>query len=392
MGASTKARLFKETGASSLQPVQRVEPMEGRKMLTLKSHQHHAQSWMDRLKVVAILCLALLPAFSAAAADADYFKGKTLTIMVGSKAGGGTDTTARLVAQHWADHIPGNPTIRIRNVPLSSAAGNMIQENTRPDGLTVGVFAGGGTLGPVARKSAQVKYDPLEWGIVGSIERGPTVLLIRKSALDRLKDPKAKPVAMGSVSTDRPQDAMALYGAEYLDWNLKFVLGYPASKEMYLAFERGEIDMFGSGTGKILERFIGSGEAVPLAADELRKDYPSVPVFEKLLEQHGKKPSGLDWRTFQAWTGPSGVDKFFVTPPGTPDHVLQTLQQSFIALEKDPEFNEQADKILGSAAIVVPGEKTKKMIRAALVVDPDVRQRAHELRMKYGLPPVSDLE
>ncbi len=333
--------------------------------------------------------LALIAAASTAAAQ-DFYKGKTLTVVVASNPGGGTDTTARLATRFWADHIPGKPEILIRNKPVNVIAANELQHQTRPDGLTVGVFAGGDTLGPVARKAAAVKFDPTIWGHIGSIERGSTIQIVRKSALDRLKDPKAKPVAVGSVAADRPQDAMALFGSEYLGWNIKFVLGYPSSSEVYLAFERGEIDMFGSGTNKILRRFIDSGEAVALAAESPRRDFPNVPVFEAYLGD--KKPAGNEWQAFRAWAGPSTIDKFFVVPPGTPDAHLQTLRSSFMAATKSPEFEKQAEATLGDGFNILSGEDTHAQIKAVLIVTPEVQQVANALRKKYSLPVVTDLK
>jgi tripartite-type tricarboxylate transporter receptor subunit TctC len=208
--------------------------------------------------------------------------------------------------------------------------------------------------------------------------------MVRKAAFDRLKDPKAKPVIIGSVSTDRPQDAMALFGAEYLGWNIKFVIGYPSSNEIYLAFERGEIDVFGSGTTKILKRFMDDGSALPLVAETKRPDYPDVPTFEQALGD--KKPSGVDWQVFRSWAGPSSVDKFFVTPPGTPADPLKILRTSFKALENDPAFNAQAGEILGDGFNILTGEETQSVIRDVLSESREVVERTNALRKKYGLP------
>lgn len=342
--------------------------------------------------VVRLAGLAVLGAMSlsAAAMAQDYYKGKTLTIVVASNPGGGTDTTARLLTRYWGNHIPGNPEIVVRNKPLGVIAANDLQHSTRPDGLTVGAFAGGGTLGPVSRKTAAVKYDPLSWGFIGSIERGSTILMVRKSAYDRMMNSKAKPVAAGSVSTDRPQDAMALFGAEYLGWNVKFVLGYPSSNELYMAFERGEIDMFGSGTNSILKRFIDTGEAVALSAEAPRADYPNVPTFDQVLGD--KKPTGDQWQAFRAWSGPSAVDKFFVVPPGTPVSQLEILRASFKSATEDKDFQAQADTMLGDGFNMMSGPQVQETIRDVLVLSPNVVSVANGLRKKYGLPLASELK
>ena len=349
----------------------------------------HARRMVARFVLPAVLvgALGVVADSNARAAETDYYKGKTFTVMVATRPGGGTDTVGRLVARFWSDHIPGNPDILVRNKPLQVIGANDLHNRVRPDGLTVGVFAGGGSLGPVARHSKSVRYDPTKWGFVGSIERGPSILLIRESALPRLRDPKAEPVAMGSVNTDRPQDAMAIFGMEYMGWNLKFVLGYPNSNSFYLAYGRGEIDMFGSGTTKIIERFIKDEGAVPLAAEVDRPDMPKVPTFEKLMGDN--KPKGVKWDAYRAWAGPSSVDKYFAVSPGTPKALLNILRASFQATTQDPEFVKQARNILGGGYVVLDGPATRALVEGAIVIPEGALKEITALRVKYGLPKIS---
>ena len=318
---------------------------------------------------------------------ADFYKGKTLTVMIASRAGGGTDTTGRLVARFWGDHIPGKPKVLVRNKTLQVLTANELHNKIRPDGLTVAVFAGGGSLGPFARKSSSVRYDPRKWGLAGSIERGPSIQMLRKSAFKKMMDPKGKPIAMGSVSSDRPQDAIAVFGAEYLGWNLKFVLGYPSSSSIYLAYGRGEIDMFGSGTAKIINRFLKDEGAMPIAAQFRRKDLPNVPSFIEVLGD--KKPTGDKWAAFNAWTGPSAVDKYFALSPGTPKDRIAILQKSFKATTDDPRFAKQATNILGGGYSVLGAAETMKLIEDAVTISPGALKEISRLRKKYGLPKVS---
>ncbi|MBT3792977.1 MAG: hypothetical protein HOF95_08155 [Rhodospirillales bacterium] len=318
---------------------------------------------------------------------AEYYKGKTFTVMVASRPGGGTDTTGRLVARFWSRHIPGTPDIVVRNKPLQLIGANDLTHKVRPNGLTVGVFAGAGSLGPVARKSSAVRYDPTKWGFVGAVERGPSLQLVRKSAMKNLMDPNAKPIAMGSVSSDRTQDAIAVFGAEYLGWNLKFVLGYPNSSAIYLAFGRGEIDMFGSGTTKILNRFINDEGAVPVSAQTRRADFPNVVTFDELLG--AKKPTGDKWAAFQAWTGPSNVDKYFAVTKGTPKNLLKTLQVSFKATTNDPDFIKAARNILGTGYSILSPAETARLVAGAITISPGALKEIVRLRKKYNLPKVS---
>jgi tripartite-type tricarboxylate transporter receptor subunit TctC len=340
--------------------------------------------------------ISLVAGFLAAAtnpvlaADQDYYKGKVLTMIIGSKPGGGTDTTARLVARFWGNLIPGKPRVLVRNKGVQVTAANEMHNTTRPDGLTVNVYADAGSLGPLRRGSKSVKYNPLQWGIVGSIDRGPSILLIRKAAMDRLNDRSKPPVTIGSVSTDRAQDAMTLFGAEAVGWNIKFVLGYPSSNQIYLAFERGEIDMFGSGTDDIIARFLKGGAAVPLAAEVARPDYPDVPTYEQVLGN--KKPTGTMWKAYRTWGGGNAVDKYFATPPKTPADILRILRVSFVQTGKDPEFRKTANDTLGGGFVTISGEETFERIEGSLNIPADVHDLVRKLRAKYGLPQVSKMK
>jgi hypothetical protein len=332
---------------------------------------------------IGLTVLAAVPEFAVAA---DFYKGKTLTVMIASRPGGGTDTTARLVARYWGNHIPGKPQVLIRNKPLQAAGANDLQTQVRPDGLTVGVFAGGGTLGPALRKSSAVRYDLKAWEYVGSIDRGPSVQLIRKSALERLTNPKLPPVAHGSVSTDRTQDSVAAFGAIYLGWNLKFVLGYPNSNAIYLAYGRGEIDMFGSGTDKILDRFIKQEGAAPLVVEKPRSDYPGAPVFEDLLKKKGLTKE--QWAAYRQWTGSNAIDKFFALPPKTPAGPRDILRTSFNATAANPTFKKDADNILGDGYVPIDGEKTRQLIVDAIDQNPEGVKVVKAMRAKLGLPQI----
>jgi tripartite-type tricarboxylate transporter receptor subunit TctC len=183
---------------------------------------------------------------------------------------------------------------------------------------------------------------------------------------------------------------MALFGAEYLGWNIKFVLGYPGSNELYLSFERGELDMFASGTAEIVNRFVKSGVAVPLAAANRRSDFPDVPSFEELLGN--KKPSGVEWQAFYACASADLVDKYFAAPPKVPSAIVKTLRDSFMATLKDEAFLAQAQKVLADGVIPVSVEELREHIKEAIDIPPEVATQVLALRKKYNLPIGADAQ
>src|SRR5919205_1485832 len=123
------------------------------------------------------LAAALLP---LAAAAQPNFSGKTITIVVGYKAGGGYDTAARLLARHLPNHLPGKPTVIVQNMPGGNSiiAANHIYNVAKPDGLTIGTF---NRNLPIAQLTGVqgVKYDMTKFECIGSAANESTILAIR---------------------------------------------------------------------------------------------------------------------------------------------------------------------------------------------------------------------
>src|ERR671925_201227 len=147
--------------------------------------------------------LALLAALVAVPAYAQYYAGKTVTIVVGYKTGGGYDATARLLARHLPKHIPGKPTIIVQNMPGANSmiAANHVYNVAKPDGLTIGTF---NRNLPIAQltKVQGVKFDMTKFAWIGSAASEATILAIRADlpykSFAELKNAK-EPVIVGAT-------------------------------------------------------------------------------------------------------------------------------------------------------------------------------------------------
>src|SRR5215470_3714763 len=129
---------------------------------------------------VGLAILSLLVA-AARADDAVSFKGKTITMIVGSPAGGGTDSSARLIASLIASHLPGSPPVIVRNIPGAQGltAMNYFVKQVAPDGLTL-MTASTTQADPMLYRKPQSQFDPTTYSFIGGVGRGGTVMLIRK--------------------------------------------------------------------------------------------------------------------------------------------------------------------------------------------------------------------
>src|SRR5256714_6897395 len=124
-----------------------------------------------------VAALGVLPAIAAAQAN---FAGKTVTIIVGYKPGGGYDATARMLARHLPNHLPGKPTVIVQNMPGGNSiiAANHIYNVAKPDGLTIGTFNRNLPIGQLTRVQG-VKFDMLKFAWIGSAANEATILAIR---------------------------------------------------------------------------------------------------------------------------------------------------------------------------------------------------------------------
>src|SRR6185312_12942823 len=154
---------------------------------------------IGRLLLLPFILVALPVTASTAALCETSFRGKTITMLVGSQAGSGTDATGRAVARVLGKYLPGTPTVVVQNMPGANGvtAMNYFMLRTKPDGLTV--FMGANSIvDPLTYRRANAQYDPTTIRIVGGIGRGGTLVFISREAEKRLTDKSAAPVMIGN--------------------------------------------------------------------------------------------------------------------------------------------------------------------------------------------------
>ena len=336
--------------------------------------------------LASVLTGVVLCAGGAMAAD-DYYAGKTVTVLVSSSPGGGTDATARLVSRFLPKFIPGNPKTIVQNMPGGggTVVNNYYTRRAKPDGLTL-LQDSSSALSTYVRGGKRVKFNPREYSYIGSIMRGGSVLMVRKDARKRLTDPKAKPVVVGDSDGIRTWVAMTVWGSKYLGWNNRWIFGYAGTGEMVLALRQGEIEMWGTGNAKLIRDLQRDGVVDPLVllTDKRRKDFPDVPTFQELLVD--KRPSGVAWQAYKVWAGPSDVDKFLHAPKGTPASVMKTLHGAWAKMVKDAKFQTEATKFFGEAWRTRDGAATAKLVLEVTNASQEVKDFLFNIRKEHGLP------
>jgi len=301
---------------------------------------------------VSALSAALAGVFPAAAADAVSFRDKSITMIIGSETGGGTDASGRVVAPFLAKYLPGSPSVVVRNMPGADGmtALNYLISQTKPDGLTL--TTGSSTqVDPLMYRKANAHFDPSTFAFVGGVGRGGTVLLLNKDAEKRLYDKSAEPAIMGSNALPRSGMQVTLWGIEYLGWNAKWVVGYRGTSDVMLALERGEIDMTSTGTMFQIRKFQDTGafkvlnQSGSLEGGTLkpRPDFGDAPLFTDQMK--GKIGDPLAEQAFTYWQSINAMDKWLALIPGTPKEIVAAYREAFEKAARDPELLAQGRKI-----------------------------------------------
>lgn len=274
-----------------------------------------------------------------------FYAGKTVTIVVGSGAGGGFDTTARLVSRHIGRHIPGNPTIIVQNM---TGGGGMVAANymynvALKDGTVVGLFHEAQMMSQLTGGEG-VDFDLRKFNWLGSSYVDPNVCLVRTDApVVNFKDMigSATPVAVGgtgpgSNTYDAPRVLAAATGA-----NIKAVAGYPTTNDARVGVERGEIQGLCLGwesvkslsTQWIEDRY---AQVFVQNGTSRHRDLPDVPLAMEYAKDEDSR------RLLRLVDAPGAMSKPFSMPPGVDEATVQVMRAALFATFEDPRFLDEA--------------------------------------------------
>lgn len=345
--------------------------------------------WHVYAAVGALAVASVLMSNGAFAAD---FKGKSISMVIGSEAGGGTDNSGRLIAPFLEKYLPGHPTVVVRNMPGAQGmtALTYVAQQTRPDGLTV-INASSQQANPLTYLRANAGYDPTKFRYVGGIGRGGTVLIINKDAKARLFDKSAKPVFLGAIDGNRSGEQVSLWGIEYLGWNVKWIIGYRGTNASTLALENGEIDMFNTGDLRQVKRLLDTGKFTTLNQTGMldddhyvgRPEFGNAPFFQE--QMRGKITDPQAQKAYRYWESTIALDKWTALIDHTPDDIVDAYRQAFDQMVHDPKFAELGAKV--SDDLTPMSYRTVEILVKQLVENttPEAEQFIKSLQRKQGI-------
>ena len=302
---------------------------------------------------------------------ASYFEGKTITIVVGYKPGGGYDQTARLFAKYLPKYLPGNPTIIIQSMPGANSmiAANHLFSVAKPDGLTFGTFNRNLPIAQLTRVEG-VKFDLTKFAWIGSPASETTVLAIRNDlpfkTFEDLRKSKQQ-IVVGATGPGANTYDFPLLLEQFAGVDFKLVSGYSSSSDIMLAIERKEVDAR-AGSYSALKSFIDRNLVHPIVRS--RAPDPNIdhlPVDEDLATSaKGKAIMAIR-------SAPERIGRPYVAPPGTPAETMKLLRDGFAKAAKDKELLAEAEKAQMPIEYVTADEAIK-IIRTVLNQPPEMTQ------------------
>jgi tripartite-type tricarboxylate transporter receptor subunit TctC len=333
------------------------------------------------LFVIALLALAALATADRAAAQEEFYKGKTVEVLVGFSPGGGYDTYARALAQFLGKHLPGQPTVIVKNMPGAGSVTlvNYLLNIAPKDGTVFGTFDQSLIVAPLfGGEFAKVDAAKLTW--VGSIAKGNTVCVTwHTSAIKTWDDLLKKPSVFGGTGRQDVRYTQAAMIKNMFGADMKIVTGYKGSSDLRIAMERGEVDATCGDSWTSLKS---------TAADWLRDNKINI-LVQFAIESHpeirdvplliDKARTAEDKAALKLLFGAQMAGRPYAAPPGLPPERLQALRAAFDATLKDPEFLAFTDKAKLEVDPVT-GQEIEAAVRDIYQTPPEVIARAKVIR------------
>jgi tripartite-type tricarboxylate transporter receptor subunit TctC len=309
-------------------------------------------SWWTLHALGAVAALGMLACSESASTTdqrqqpaADFYRGKTVSIVVGSGAGGGFDTTARLIARHIGKHIPGTPTVIVVNMPGGGGlvAANHVFSAAAKDGTIIGLFHEAQMMNQLTGGEG-VNFDLRQFNWLGSSYDDPNVCIVRTDAmLTNFKDMigSAKQTGVGgtgpgSNTYDAPRVLAAATGA-----SLKAVAGYPTTNDVRIGVERGEIQGMCLGWESVKSassQWLQDGYAKVFVQNgtSRHKDLPDVPLAIEFAKDEDSS------RLLRLVDAPGAMAKPFTLPPGVDSSRVEMMRTALAATYHDPALLDEA--------------------------------------------------
>jgi tripartite-type tricarboxylate transporter receptor subunit TctC len=299
---------------------------------------------MHNFVIAGVLALGVNTAFAADSVE-QFYKGKTVELIIGYATGGSNDTYARLLSMHMGSHIPGAPSVIVRNMPGAGSfvAVNQVYATSPRDGTVIGLGAPTMALDEkLGTTGVRFKTSELNW--IGRTNSAVNIIMTWKTTpVKTIEDAYKRETTLsgtgaGSTVSIYPNVLNHVMGTKF-----KLIMGYRGSSEAMLAMERGEAE--GHST---------SWEAVKTAHPAWLTDGSINNILQFALKRHPEMPNvptaieiaktDEQRAILSAVLNATEIGASFFTTPGVPADRLAALRKAFDDTMKDPELLKDAEK------------------------------------------------
>jgi tripartite-type tricarboxylate transporter receptor subunit TctC len=320
-------------------------------------------------KFVGAALLALLAAAPACAQSAveNFYRGKTVTILIGHPAGGSYDLYARLAAAHMGKYIPGHPQVLVQTKQGGAGAGALqfLYGYGPKDGTLLGLFPETIALTQLTQPEIG-KWKVQDLAYLGSFANVNAVFVVRKDSpaktIDEMRRIETKVGCSSRLSQSYANPSiLKTYGG----FKFKIICGYPGSMEFPMVLARGEVDVISSSWNAWrLRSDVVDGTLRPVIQSGLvrHKELPDVPLMQELLTEPKQK------HLVEFLSSGSAVGRALLVHGATPPERIAALRSAFDQVVKDPEFTAQAERA-GAELDPTPGVEIQR-ISAAIIATP----------------------
>jgi tripartite-type tricarboxylate transporter receptor subunit TctC len=335
---------------------------------------------MRRIAMGGLLALCVAAPVSAQDAIAQFYKGNTIRLIIGSSAGGGYDTYGRLIARFLGKYIPGNPTILPVNMPGagSRTAAYYVYSVAPKDGTVIGAIFPGAIMEPLLGDKARVKHDPQKLIYLGSATRDVYLCFTRTdAAVKSFKDVLTTPLTVGGTAPGASTHDFPTMLDNVLGAKFKVISGYPGSHEVMLAMEKGEVSGICGGSWSSIashySAWIEKGFAKPLVQESAighpamkKMGVPLAVDFAKTAEER---------KILELVYSQTIFGRPYVLAPGTQPDRVAVLRKAFTAALQDQELLAAAEKMRIDID-PVSGEELQSLIEKIYATPPALVARA----------------
>jgi tripartite-type tricarboxylate transporter receptor subunit TctC len=322
---------------------------------------------------IVVLAGLAWPGSAPAQTAEDFYRGKTLRLVVGSDVSGEYDATARLLARHLPNHVPGHPSIIVQNMPGASGikSANYLYAIAPRDGTTLATFNKSTPLAEITRMS-NANYKSAEFNWLGSLTHSNSLVVVAaRTGIRTLHDATLREVTIGSIGAGGTMSLYPLILDHALGAKFKLVQGYAGGQLVDLAMERGEVDGRGTYTWADMKAtrpdWIRNKTVNILVQFGLERepDLPDIPLPVEL----GRDDEQRAALAFLSSDIPIG--KSFVMPPQVPPGRVALMRRAFMETMKDAELLADA-KASGIEIKPIAGVELQAMVQKIIGTPPAI--------------------